>query len=98
MDTQMNVQTLKGRILSKEYVLQPLKSKRSKSVVWETMHLIIDQQKEVLKGYVACVKCNLVLKRAKVGSTKNLLDHHNKCGLHQTRIGKYFLTKIKQWR
>jgi hypothetical protein len=45
-----------------------------------------------MDNYVACTKCNLVLKQSKDGSTKNLLTHIGKCSgmkssTKQTTIG-----------
>ena len=97
MTFEMNITNIKERIIAKEYNLKVNPNTRLKSVVWETMHLVIDQQNEIVEGFVGCIDCNLVLKQAKDGSTKNLLDHKTRCALtknkpnQQTRISNILI-------
>ncbi len=92
----MNTADLKRRIILKELVLKPNPNKRLKSPVWETLHCIYDLEDDIVEGYVSCTSCNLVLKQATDGGTKNLLDHTKKCSLkkielkQQTSIGTLF--------
>ena len=89
---RMDQGEIKRKIISKEYTLVRNSNKRLKSDVWETLYCIKDKDDSIIDNYVACTKCNLVLKQSKDGSTKNLLTHIGKCSgmkssTKQTTIG-----------
>jgi hypothetical protein len=77
----MNIETIKSKIIAKEYQLVRNPNKRLTSNVWESMYCIMDQNNVQMENYVACNKCNSVLKQSKDGSTKNLITHINKCSV-----------------
>ena len=83
----MNCDTIKAKVIAKEYKLVHNPKKGLTSVVWETLNCIYDQDDEKIDDFVACTLCNAVLNHRKNGSTKNLLAHVEKCS------GKILSTK-----
>jgi hypothetical protein len=75
---EMTAEAIKKSIHLNEYKVER-NPKSMKSVVWETLYCIYDEEGELIEDFIQCIDCKSVIVKPSGSSTKNLLNHTKKC-------------------